>query len=161
MNTNAKEIIKLIIMIGITFLVVFATTEFVVKPVVVSGESMENTYKDGQYQFVNRLSYHNEDPQRGDVIVFEKDKGELLIKRVIGLPGETIEVRDGQTYINGKLFEEPYTKEPLMYDDMEPVTVYEDTYFVMGDNRNNSLDSREFGAIGKSDILGKIFSQRK
>ena len=148
-------------MIGITFLVVFATTEFIVKPVVVSGERMENTYKDGHYQFVIRLSYHNEDPQRGDVIVFEKDKGELLIKRVIGLPGETIEVRDGQTYINGKRFEEPSTKEPLMYDDMEPVTVYEDTYFVMGDNRNNSLDSREFGAVGKSDILGKIFSQRK
>ena len=142
------------------------TAVFISKLIIVNAEipsgSMENTIMPGDRILGNRLAYLNSDPERFDIIIFRypDDESQLFIKRVIGLPGETVEIRDGSIYINGS--DEPLQdvniKEP-MEGSFGPYTVPEDCYFVMGDNRNNSKDSRywENTFVTKDEILGKAF----
>lgn len=127
----------------------------------VDGSSMEPMLSNGQNVFISRVSYWLHPPQRGDVIVFQKDtySQSELIKRIIGLPGETIEIRATRVYINGELLEEPYLIDACSLSACADGiwTIGSDQYFVMGDNRNHSHDSRAFGMIARSSIIGEVF----
>jgi signal peptidase I len=143
--------------------------------------SMEETLQIGDRVIVNKLAYRIGDPGRGDVVVFEPETFEAeslvtkvsrnllesvglrtpesdLIKRVIGLPGETIEIVDSRVLIDNAALEEPYLAPGLSMRDFGPELVPADSYFVMGDNRNSSRDSRVFGAIERGRIVGRAFS---
>ena len=147
------------VLIGAIILAVLINSFVIVNAQIPSG-SMENTIMTGDRVFGNRLAYTFSDPKRFDIIIFRypDDESQLFIKRIIGLPGETVEIRNGSIYINGS--EEPLedveTKEP-MEGSFGPYTVPEDCYFVMGDNRNNSRDSRMWDNpyVKKEKILGK------
>ncbi len=130
----------------------------------VSGSSMESTLSNGDNLIVDKISYVFKDPQRFDVVVFpvESAGGVYYIKRIIGLPGETVWINDsGEIYIDGALLEEDYGLATIQNPGLasEPITLGEDEYFVLGDNRNNSLDSRyeSVGNIPRSIIIGKAW----
>lgn len=136
---------------------------FVAKPFIVSGASMVPTFQTGQYLIVDELSYHFSQPQRGDVVIFKYplDTSQYFIKRVIGLPGETVNVRGGAVSITKKdgstlTLTEPYVKNTGNGSDMS-VTLPPEQYFVMGDNRPESSDSRYWGLVPRSDIVGRAF----
>ena len=129
--------------------------------------SMEPTLQEGDRVLVNKLSYRLHDVNRGDIVVFARpdegtpvaaeDNVRDLIKRVVGLPGETIEARDGVVYIDGQRLEEPYLPDATVTNDLPPTSVPEGHVFVMGDNRGNSHDSRAFGPIDDDTIVGRAF----
>lgn len=125
----------------------------------VDGQSMDPTLESGQRMFINRLSYLVQAPTRGDIIVFElADKPEgypELIKRIIGVPGDTVEVRNGQVSVNGIILDEPYILEAPTYTGRW--TVPEEQVFVLGDNRNNSSDSHIFSFLPREQITGKAW----
>jgi signal peptidase I len=128
----------------------------------VDGRSMQPTFEDGERLIVSRLHYMIEHPDRGDVLVFNSlsphEPDVMLIKRVIGLPGELIEFRNQQLYINGQLIEEPYILEACREGRCpdESWRLGRDQYFMMGDNRNNSHDSRAFGPVSIDHIVGRV-----
>lgn len=135
------------------------------KPIVVQQQSMEPNFHGGDYLITSRQAYRLfGEPERGDVIVFKSelttDDGEqkCLIKRIIGLPGDVVEIKDGYVYINGEEIDEPYVKEQGISGDMEALTVPENELFVMGDNRGVSEDSRSprVGTISEDTIVGKV-----
>ena len=150
---NLKEIITYIIIIA---LVVIIRTYFVTL-VRVSGTSMESTLKNGDILVLNKYIYNKDDIKRFDIVVV-KEKDEKLIKRVIGLPSETLEYKDNTLYINGKVVKEDYLKEETS-DYKYEGKIPENCYFVMGDNRDVSLDSRYFGCFDKKQIKGKVIYQ--
>jgi signal peptidase I len=125
--------------------------------------SMEPTLKVHDRVLVNKLSYHLHSVHRGDIIVFKAPPEERtaqikdLVKRVIGLPGDTIEARDGHIYIDAHLLKEPYLPKNTISDDLPKQVVPANSYFMMGDNRGASSDSRVFGPIKKSSIIGRAF----
>lgn len=120
--------------------------------------SMESTVMTGSRIIVNRLAYLTKQPERGDIVDFHypDDEKQLFLKRIIALPGERIEGVSGQVYINGEVLDEPYIKEQFRQD-FGPYDVPSDSYFVMGDNRNNSLDSRYWNHkfVKRSAIIGR------
>ena len=154
-------------------LITYVIVTFVGQRTVVKGASMEPTLhgsddrdesKIGDNLIVDKLSYRFHDPERFDIIVFPYQYGggkEFYIKRIIGLPGETVQIDDeGNIYINGEILKEGYGKEVILNPGSaaEPITLGDDEYFVMGDNRNNSKDSRstEIGQVDKREILGRV-----
>ncbi len=124
----------------------------------VDGFSMYPTLNNRSYVLVNKLSYRSELPEHGDIIVFHYplDPEQDFIKRVIGLPGDTIEVRDGQVFLNGNLLDEPYIAAPPKYIGMWVVP--KNRVFVLGDNRNDSSDSHSWGAVPVENLIGKAVS---
>lgn len=151
-----KDIITYLSVIISTLFVLF----FIVQLAIVSGNSMNPTLEDKDILLVSRIhKTFSLDYNRFDVVIFqsEQENNRLLIKRVIGLPGETIHIKDGDIYINDEKIEENYGKEHMTYDGLAetPITLKENEYFVLGDNRNNSKDSRYLGPINKKTILGK------
>src|SRR3989344_9055364 len=136
---------------------------FVMQPHEVKGSSMEPSFKNNEYIITDKISYRLGEPQRGEVVIFKAPVNPDVdyIKRIIGLPGEKIMVSKGKVYINNKLLNEPYLDEitPLFpggyIEDGEVISIPEDHYFAMGDNRPHSSDSREFGPINKKLIIGK------
>lgn len=123
----------------------------------VEGSSMEPNFHNGQFLLVNKLSYRLGEPQRGDVIVFRypRDPSRDFIKRIIGLPGETVEVRNNEIVVNGEHIEDLATVNPANYVS-SPVTVGPDELFVLGDNRSNSSDSHSWGMLPMDDVIGKV-----
>jgi signal peptidase I len=121
----------------------------------VDGMSMNPTLQNGEYVLVSRLAYKTGAPQRGDIIVFSfpMDERQDLIKRVIGLPGETVRIQNGAVFINGKKLQEPYIAQPPAYSG--EWTVGEDQLFVLGDNRNDSKDSHQWGLLPIKNVIGK------
>jgi signal peptidase I len=118
---------------------------------------MEPNLHDSEYVLIDKISYRLHTPERGDVIVFERQGNERdYIKRVIGLPGDTVQVAGGQVLVNGRALDEPYLN-TTMLNDMPARPIESDRYFVMGDNRNNSSDSRSFGSIAAKDIVGRAW----
>ncbi|MFW5998512.1 MAG: signal peptidase I [Halanaerobiaceae bacterium] len=155
---DIKEFFQSLIIAGI---LAFFIITFVAQSFVVDGGSMVPTLDNGERLFVNKFIYRFHPPERGDIIVFTPNgaSNKKYIKRVIGLPGDTVSIRDGTTYINGEPIEEDYINEE-MDGDFGPYQVPEESVFVMGDNRNHSADSRFPSVVGFVDydsISGKAF----
>lgn len=156
-----KEIGEWIKTILVAFVVALIITQFI-KPALVSGDSMYPTLKNGNFLFMNRRAYKENMPDYGDIIVFNSKlpDGRILIKRVIAVEGDKIVIKDGNVYINDKLLEENYINQeyPVTDGNIEAI-VPENTVFVLGDNRGNSLDSRNeyVGFVNIEDIMGKVF----
>lgn len=155
------EIWEWIKVIAIAFSIAFIVRTFIVEPFVVDGASMDPTFKTGHFLIIDRVSYRFEEPKRGDVIVFvpPNDTKKFYIKRIIGLPNESIKINRGQVYIDigsttSKL-DEPYIKEIHRSYEDGIYHLKKDQYFVMGDNRVESSDSRVWGPLDRSSIVGR------
>ena len=161
MKDVIKELVGWIVSILLIVAVSYLIVTFVGQRTQVSGSSMETTLSDGDHLIVDKISYRFREPQRYEIVVFpyRYEKNTYYIKRIIGLPGETVQIVDGYIYINGKQLDEHYGNEIIEEAGMaaEPVTLGEDEYFVMGDNRNDSKDSRYWihPYVSKDKILGK------
>jgi signal peptidase I len=160
-NSNSnfwKELVKLIL---IAVVVVVPFRLYVAQPFIVDGLSMYPTFNNGHYLIIDEISYRFKTPERGSVIVFKppRDPGKYFIKRVIGLPGETVRIENGQvTIINaenpdGFTLDEPYVE--LTKEDNMSFILSDGEYFVMGDNRSQSADSRIWGAVPEANIIGR------
>ena len=164
MNKVMKEFLNTAIYLLCVLGAVWLVITFVGQRTEVEGASMENTLHNGDNLIVDKLSYRFRDPERFDIIVFpfQYQTNTYYMKRIIGLPGETVQImEDGSIYINGEKMEESYGREVIQPETIgraaEPIVLGEDEYFVMGDNRNNSSDSRTdiVGNIKREDIIGK------
>jgi signal peptidase I len=152
MSDNIKRIIKEIIPFVCIVLLVLFVKQFIVTPVQVSGDSMYSTLKDGDIMILNKLGYKLAGLRRFQIVVVDNDDN-LLIKRVIGLPGETIKYENNKLYVNGKEYKETFLSKDVVTNDFE-VVVGDDCYFLMGDNRKVSLDSRQLGCFDIDKIEG-------
>ena len=163
-----KKVIKEIITTSLYVLLVLCLSylfiTFVGQRTEVQGSSMEATLSNGDQLIVDKISYRFRDPKRYDIIVFpfRYEDNTFYIKRIIGLPGETIQIDgEGNIWVNGEILEESYGRESIRDPGLaaEPITLGEDEYFVMGDNRNNSSDSRveAVGNIHRNEIIGRAF----
>ena len=164
MKNILREILStslyLLVVLCLTYLVI----HFVGQRTVVDGSSMESTLSDGDNLIVDKLSYRFHDPERFDIVVFpyQYKKHTYYIKRVIGLPGETVQIDyEGNIYIDGEILQEDFGKEVIQNPGIayEPITLGEDEYFVLGDNRTNSSDSRDpaVGCLRKDKLIGKAW----
>jgi signal peptidase I len=149
------------ICVFVALILAFLITKFVAHHTSVEGSSMETTLTNNDQLIVENISYYLHDPERFDVIVFPYNDEVNYIKRIIGLPGETVQIRNGCIYINGELLDESYGRETIEDPGIaaEEIQLGDDEYFVLGDNRNASIDSRkeEVGLIKRSDIKGKAW----
>ncbi len=140
-----------------SILMYFFFKTYVVSVGIVTDISMSRTLPEGGFYLINKYVYRFVSPQRGEIAVLRRDKfpSQEYVKRIIGLPGETLVIRSGGVYINGRRLVEPYAV-GATYPDFGPVTIEKDTYFVLGDNRLVSEDSRHYGVIPSKNIEGKI-----
>lgn len=142
--------------IAVLVVVCVILRQFVLLPIRVQGISMEPTYRTGQIECVNRLAYLRHEPQRGDVVSVRLAGDSIMfMKRIIGLPGETVSFHEGKTYINGKLLAEPYLKEPCNWE-AGPVECATNEYYVVGDNRSMAFELHTKGRAGRERIVGKV-----
>ena len=164
MKSVLKEILSTSLYLLSVLIVTYLIITFVGQRTEVNGSSMESTLQHGDNLIVDKISYRFSDPKRFDIVVFpfQYEEDTYYIKRIIGLPGEIVQIdTDGVIYINGEVLHESYGLEVIKDPGraIEPITLGEDEYFVMGDNRNNSSDSRDpsVGIIKRSDIVGRAF----
>ena len=154
-KVNWKQVIRDIFEMLILAVVLYVAINSVSVRVRVDGFSMRPTLEDGEFVLVNKLSYYLGDVQRGDIIVFHypRNPDEELIKRVVGLPGESVSVQGSQVYVNDELLDEPYIAAAPLYSG--EWTVAEGHLFVLGDNRNDSSDSHSWGQLPFDEVIGK------
>lgn len=164
MKNTLKELLSTSLYLLVVVVLCFLVIKFVGQRSLVIGSSMETTLSDNDNLILDKISYRFHDPERFDVIVFPFRNGEkkTYIKRIIGLPGETIQIDfDGNIFIDGEILQESYGREVINNPGLayEPITLGDDEYFVMGDNRNHSEDSRfsEVGKVSRSEILGRAW----
>lgn len=171
-----KEIVEWIKALAIAVLLVFVIRTFLFSPFIVEGPSMEPNFETAERLIVNKILYKIREPHRGEVVVFHvPDQGRDFIKRVIGLPGDTIKVDGDDVYVNGEKIDEPYIKEAveaahaqgILYNNnvaatsnfpnekVTESTVPEGKIFAMGDHRNNSQDSRDIGFVSEDELIGR------
>lgn len=159
------ELVKIVV---ISLAIIIPIRYYLVQPFYVKGASMEPNFYDQEYLIINEIGYRLGEPQRGDIVVFKypRDPQEYFIKRVIGLPGEKIQIKNGEVYIfnkenggQGQILDEPYLPKDLktygMSDDVVQLNDHE--FYVLGDNRNASKDSRFFGPVDKSFLIGRVW----
>ncbi|MFH1472832.1 MAG: signal peptidase I [bacterium] len=161
-NNSSKgfwsELFKLILL---SLVIVIPFRLYIAQPFIVDGDSMDPTFHTGQYLIVDEVTYRFQEPKRGDVLIFKypKDPSKYFIKRIIGLPEETVSINEGRVtiinteYPEGILLDEPYIR--FSKPDNQSITLNDDEYFVMGDNRLGSADSRIWGAVPRDNIIGK------
>lgn len=154
------EIFKIVI---IALLIVVPIRYFLFQPFIVRGASMEPSFHNGDYLLVDELSYRFREPKRGEVVVFESplSPSQRYIKRVIALPGETIEIEDGKVIIKNGNPPKPLDESVYLTSSQTPgditITLQKDEYFVLGDNRDSSYDSRRWGPLPEENIIGRVF----
>lgn len=151
--------VELLQVVIVALAIIIPVRYFFIKPFYVKGASMEPTFEDHEYLVIDEISYRFKDPVRGDIIVFRypRDPKQYFIKRVIGLPGETIQITGSHVFINGEQIDESYLDESIKTVGEIVVTLQPDEYFVLGDNRSFSLDSRSFGPLPRQYIVGKTW----
>lgn len=157
------ELIKIVV---ISLVIIIPIRYFLVQPFYVKGASMEPNFYDHEYLIIDEISYRFNEVRRGDIVVFRypRNPQEFFIKRVIGLPGEKVQIKDGKVYVyntanpNGVILDEPYLAPGVNTYSLsdEIITLANDEIFVLGDNRNASKDSRSFGAVNKSYLTGRV-----
>jgi len=153
------EIAKIVITAA---LIVIPIRYFLFQPFFVIGQSMEPNFKEGDYLIVDEITYRFSSPERGEVIIFKSpsDPSQRLIKRIIGLPGETVEIKDGKVFIYNeegkKILDESSYLSNLKTEGELKITLGEKNYFVLGDNRYFSYDSRKFGSLSRENIIGRV-----
>lgn len=149
-----KKLIKEYVPYIIIILIIILIKTYIFSPIIVNGDSMDSTLKDGDVMILNKYEYYTKKIERFDIVVI-KYQGRYIIKRVIGLPGDKIKIKDNVLYINEKAYAEEYLDKNTSTDDFEVSKIADGYYFVLGDNREVSLDSRSIGLVKKSDIKGK------
>lgn len=163
-RSTGKEILSFVIYFAVVIVAMFLIIHYVGQRTEVSGSSMENTLSDGDNLIVDKISYRFHEPERFDIIIFpyQYEADTYYIKRIIGMPGEEVRIDDaGNIYINGEILKESYGREIILDPGIakDEIILGEDEYFVLGDNRNNSSDSRDpsVGIIHKEDIIGRAW----
>ncbi|HUP69353.1 MAG TPA: signal peptidase I [Acidimicrobiales bacterium] len=161
-SSPTRTVVEWVLIIGGALLAALVIKTFLFQAFYIPSESMLPTLEKQDRVLVNKLSYRLHDVNRGDLVVFERPPNEAgvirdLIKRVVGLPGETVEGRDGHLFVNGKALPEPYLPAASTTSTFGPEKIPEDHIWVMGDNRPNSSDSRVFGSIPSSSVVGRAF----
>jgi signal peptidase I len=153
------EVLKIVLL---ALIIVLPIRYFVFQPFIVKGASMEPNFHNGDYLIVDELTYRLKEPQRGEVIIFRYplNPSERFIKRIIGLPTETVEIKDGQIFVtdkfgNSKTLEEKYLEGVVLLGSVKQILA-DNQYFVLGDNRLNSSDSRKWGAVSREEIIGRV-----
>ena len=160
-TSGTRHLIEWILLVGAALVIALVIKTFLFQAFWIPSESMVPTLEKDDRVLVNKLSYKLHDVHRGDIVVFEAPESESaikdLVKRVVGLPGDTIEGKGGHIYINGSALEEPYLPDGTVSKVFGPQKVPPGYYFMLGDNRQNSNDSTVFGPIPKSDFVGRAF----
>ncbi len=163
-NNRFREVVSWVLTVALAVAAALLINEYVIAKVVVPTGSMENTIQVNDQLLCFRLAYLLDDPKRGDVVIFPwpDNPEETYVKRIIGLPGETVEIKNGAVYIDGEYLPEPYLPE-VMHGSYGPYEVPENCYFMMGDNRNSSADSRrwENTYLKREDIVAKVLFRYK
>lgn len=166
-NSFINFVLDLVKIVVISLAIIIPVRYFLIQPFYVQGSSMEPNFKNSEYLIIDEVSYNFNSPRRGDVVVFKypRNQQEYFIKRIIGLPGEKVKFRDGDIYIYNdiyehgiKLEEEYLPEETESYyskEEEKTIELEEDEYYVLGDNRNSSRDSRSFGPIKEDMIIGR------
>ena len=149
------ELIKKEKLFILVIIIIILLKIFIFNFILVKGDSMNPKYKNNDFMFLNKIIYSFKPIRRGEVIVL-KYKNNDLIKRIIGLPNDKIKVENGKLYINNKEYLENYINSYTASYDFDEITLKDNEYFVMGDNRYNSYDSRNFGTITKNNIIGRV-----
>jgi signal peptidase I len=152
-------LLEIVVIITAAFVIALIVQAFLVKPFTIHQVSMRPTLEEGDRILLNRLAYRFGEPARGDVIVFHSpiNADEDLVKRIVGVAGDRISISGGKLYVNGVPQDEPYLLEQNFSGEMQEMTVPTGRVFVLGDNRNNSGDSRLFGPIATNTVIGKAF----
>lgn len=158
-NKILKEILSYVWYIAIAFVAAFIITHFIIINTWVPTGSMNNTIMDNDKVIGLRFTYAFSSPKRGDIVIFKypDDENKNFVKRVIGIPGDVVDISDGHVSVNGEILDEPYIKEPMDTSETLHFEVPENSYFVMGDNRNHSNDARYWKThyVAKDKILAK------
>ncbi len=156
-----RWVIEVVVIVAAAFVLALLVQQFIVKPFAIPSPSMEPTLMEGDRVLVNRLVYHFHPPRRGDVIVFHppgRPGSDPFIKRVVAVSGDSVSVHDGALYLNGVAQDEPYIKEHPIEGDYPETIIRPGFVWAMGDNRNNSGDSRVFGPVSLDSIMGEAFA---
>jgi signal peptidase I len=160
-NRTLRWVVEVVVIVAAAFVLALLVQQFIVKPFAIPSPSMEPTLVEGDRVLVNRLIYHFRSPEKGDVIVFhppDRPGSDPFIKRVVAVSGDTVAVRDGVLWVNDVAQDEPYIKEYPIVEEFPETRIKPGYVWVMGDNRNNSGDSRVFGPVSKEAIMGEAFA---
>ena len=163
-KSTGQFVLELLKIVIISLVIIIPIRIFLIQPFYVKGASMEPTFYDNEYLIIDEITYRFSEPQRGDIVVvkYPQDTSQFFIKRIVGLPGETMEIKNGAIYINGNFsepikIEEEYLDEGVITSGEKQVTLDNNEYYILGDNRQSSLDSRSFGPIKRDYIIGKAW----
>ena len=159
-NSNIKDFfIELLQVVIVALAIIIPIRYYFIKPFYVKGASMEPSFYDNEYLVIDEISYRFKEPIRGEIVVFRypRDTRQFFIKRLIGLPGETVQITSSEVFIDGDKIEETYLDPGTFTKGEVVVTLQTDEYYVLGDNRSFSLDSRSFGSLKEEYIIGKTW----